>query len=200
MPEGNTVDRPPLVPLALGYLLFIVYGSLLPFDWNGLALTTAWANFQHVPLLKLEVASRADLVANLLLYIPFGLLVCGWLVGQSRQPSVLVTGMVLSLLFSVAVALSVEFTQQFFPPRTVSLNDIFAEFAGSVLGIALWPIIGTRLMHLGRTISQGGTKARYAVLSTYAVTYAVLSMFPYDFLLSYDEWHAKLASESGTGE
>ncbi|HEV7929903.1 MAG TPA: VanZ family protein, partial [Nitrosospira sp.] len=192
--ERHFPDNTSVARLALGYLALIVYGSLLPFHLNELSLATAWINFQHIPLLKLGVENRADLVANLLLYIPFGFLVCGWLVGENRRPSVLVTGMLLSLLFTTVVALAVEFTQQFFAPRTVSLNDLFAEFAGSVLGISLWPVIGKRLMHLTRSIFQGGAQARYALLGAYTLAYAVLSIFPYDFLLSSGEWQAKLAS------
>ena len=172
----------------------IVYGSLLPFHWNGLSLSAAWANFQDIPLLKLGVASRADLVANLLLYIPFGLLLCGWLVGENRQPRLMSIGMLLSLLLSLTVALGVEFIQQFFAPRTVSLNDIFAELAGSILGIALWPVIGKHLTRLPQTIANGGTQAREGMLIAYALLYAVLSLFPYDFLLSFDEWRDKLAA------
>lgn len=188
------LNRSSLVGPVLVYLVIIVYGSLLPFHWNGLSLTAAWANFQHIPLLKLGVASRADLVANLLLYIPFGLLLCGWLVGENRQPRLMSIGMLLSLLFSLTVALGVEFIQQFFAPRTVSLNDILAELAGSILGIALWPVIGKHLTHLPRTIASGGVQARQRVLVAYALLYAVLSLFPYDFLLSFDEWRDKLAS------
>ena len=40
-------------------------------------------------------------------------------------------------VFSLALALAVEFTQLFFPPRTVSLNDILAESAGAVIGLSL---------------------------------------------------------------
>jgi VanZ family protein/O-antigen ligase len=183
-----------LVGPVLIYLAIIVYGSLLPFHWNGLSLSAAWANFQHIPLLKLGVASRADLVANLLLYIPFGLLLCGWLVGENRQPRLMSIGMLLSLLLSLTVALGVEFIQQFFAPRTVSLNDIFAELAGAILGIALWPVIGKHLTRLPQTIANGGTQAREGILIAYALLYAVLSLFPYDFLLSFDEWRDKLAS------
>ncbi|MBA4141481.1 MAG: VanZ family protein [Nitrosospira sp.] len=186
--------RTTMARMALGYALLIVYGSLLPFHWNDLPFSIAWTNFQHIPLLQLGVGSRADLVANLLLYIPFGLLVCGWLVGESRRLLVVVTGMLLSLVLATGVALAVEFTQQFFAPRTVSLNDLFAELVGSALGILLWPLIGARLMHLAQTISHGGAQARHAVLIAYALAYAVLSIFPYDFLMSYDEWKAKLGS------
>ncbi|MDE2366720.1 MAG: O-antigen ligase family protein, partial [Betaproteobacteria bacterium] len=51
-------------------------------------------------------------------------------------------------------------------------------------------------MHLVQNISYGGASARKAILVAYALAFAVLSMFPYDFLLSYDEWREKLSSEN----
>ncbi len=195
-PQFSMVSRPLLFQLSLGYLLFIVYGSLLPFELNNLSFSAALANFRHIPLLDLGAESRADLVANLLLYIPFGLLLCGGIAGANPRPLPLVMGIVVTLLVAVAIALGIEFTQQFFAPRTVSLNDIFAELAGSVLGIALWPVTGARLVQLVRGISRGGANARYPALIAYALLFAVLSIFPYDFLLSYDELRAKLVSEN----
>ncbi|KXK37033.1 O-antigen ligase family protein [Nitrosomonas europaea] len=192
--QPDTGNQAVPVYLVAGYLFFVIYGSLVPFSWNGLAFDTAWENFQHIPLLELGVASRADLVANLLLYIPLGLLTCGLFTGRSRDPLVLATGIVLSLLFSTVIALAVEFTQQFFSPRTVSLNDLYAEFAGALSGALLWPLIGMRLQKITLDILHGGKNARHAALLTYTLVYLILSFFPYDLLLSYDEWQQKLTS------
>src|SRR5690348_6661332 len=191
-----TVNRSSIFWFAAGYLLLIVYGSLLPFHLNDLTLSAALANFRHIPLLELGVESRADLVANLLLYIPFGLLLCGSIAGANPGPMLLASGVLISLVIAATVALGVEFTQQFFAPRTVSLNDIFAEIAGSIMGIILWPVTGIRLVHLIRSIFRGGANARNAALIAYALGFAMLSVFPYDFLLSYGEWRAKLTSEN----
>ncbi len=184
-PSHVMVNRPSIFGFAVGYLLLIVYGSLLPFHLTDIPFSAALANFRHIPLLELGVESRADLVANLLLYIPFGLLLCGSIAGGNPGPMLLATAALVSLLSAATVALGIEFTQQFFAPRTVSLNDIFAELAGSTMGIILWPVTGIRLVHLIRSIFRGGANARNAVLIAYAVGFAVLSVFPYDFLLSY---------------
>ncbi len=195
-PQHIMINRSSIFWFSVSYLLLIVYGSLLPFHLNDLSLSAALANFRHIPFMELGVESRADLVANLLLYIPFGLLLCGSIAGAKPGPVLLATGALVSLLIAATVALSIEFTQQFFAPRTVSLNDIFAELAGSILGIALWPVMGVRLVHLIRSVFRGGANARNAVMIAYALCFAVLSIFPYDFLLSYDEWRAKLSSEN----
>jgi VanZ family protein len=195
-PQHIMINRSSIFWFSVGYLLLIVYGSLLPFHLNDLSFSAALANFRHIPLLELGVESRADLVANLLLYIPFGLLLCGSIAGANPGPLLLATGALVSLLIAATVALGVEFTQQFFAPRTVSLNDLLAELAGSIIGIVLWPVAGIRLVHLIRRIFRGGANARNAALIAYALGFAVLSIFPYDFLLSYDEWRAKLSSEN----
>lgn len=195
LPATGTANQDPRVAtLAIAYLAFVVYGSLLPFELHPLTFAAAWAKFQHIPFLHLGEGSRADWVANLLLYMPVGFLVCAWLVGQSRRPLVLAIGMGLSLLFSAVLAVGVEFTQEFFPQRTVSLNDIYAECVGGALGTVLWPFIGMRLTRLVRTIFQGGPVACYALLIAYGLAYLALSLFPYDFLLSFGEWQRQLTS------
>ena len=53
----------PLV-MWMGYVFFVVYGSLVPLQYNALPLNEAWAAFQNIPFLHLGVESRADWVAN----------------------------------------------------------------------------------------------------------------------------------------
>ena len=184
-----------LLWVALGYTLFVVYGSLLPFEPNALSLEEAWVHFRSIPLLKLGVGSRADLVANLILYIPVGFLFMGALTGESRMRIASVPGAVLTFLIIVGLALAVEFTQQFFPPRTVSLNDLYSEGAGGLLGILIWVLAGHRLVKVWRNFSVGGQSALHAILVFYTLAYLFLSLFPYDFLLSAAEWREHFASE-----
>ena len=59
-------------------ILIIVYGSLIPFEFRSATLDQAVDKILH-----LQAASgnapvhRADLIANLLMYLPLGFLVCG---------------------------------------------------------------------------------------------------------------------------
>ncbi|MGO9443220.1 MAG: VanZ family protein [Thiobacillaceae bacterium] len=180
---------------ALGYVFFVVYGSLLPFALNDLSLKEAWARFKDVQFLNLGVGSRADMVANLILYIPVGLFCMGALAGETRQRVVSALGAALTAFIVVGLAVGVEFTQEFFPPRTVSLNDIYTECIGGALGILIWILAGRRLSGLWRTFAVGGATARRALLIFYVLLYLFLSLFPYDFLLSADEWHQHLTSD-----
>lgn len=131
--------------LASGYLLFVVYGSLVPLDFHALPWDVAVARFRAIPFLDLGIGSRADWVANLLLFIPLAFLWLGAL-ADGRGLFARVLGSALVLAGAAALSLGIEFTQLFFPQRTVSQNDIFAEALGGVLGVVAWWGIGARVM------------------------------------------------------
>ena len=70
---------------AAGYLLFVVYGSLVPLDFHPRPLDAAWRDFLETRYLKLGLGSRADWVANILLYIPLAYLLCAGIVVGVRS-------------------------------------------------------------------------------------------------------------------
>lgn len=131
--------------IGFGYLLFVIYGSLVPLDFHALPLDAALARFQAVPWLDLGIGSRADWVANLLLFIPLAFIITGALV-HGRGAVVLVVVSLLVLAVSFGLAIGIEFSQVFFPQRTVSQNDIAAETLGGILGVAAWWLFGARLV------------------------------------------------------
>lgn len=180
--------------LALGYTGFVVYGSLVPLDFHARPWDEAISHFRAIPFLDLGMGSRADWVANLILYLPLGFFWMG--VGWRRGllPGRRVLGALFAALLVVALATAVEFVQQFFPPRTVSLNDLYAEWLGGALGMVLWPLAGHPLADLWRRFAQGGALAVRAALVGYALLYLFLSLFPYDFVVSAAEWRAHLGS------
>lgn len=177
--------------LALVYTVFVIYGSLVPLDYHTRTWDDALSHFRGIPFLDLGPGSRADWVANLILYLPLGFFWMGALGGAGRRA----IGAIVTALLLVALATTVEFFQQFFPPRTVSLNDLYAEWLGGLLGLALWPLIGPSLADLWRRFAQGGALAVRAALVGYALLYLFLSLFPYDFLVSAAEWRAHLGSD-----
>ncbi|MES2152606.1 MAG: VanZ family protein [Pseudomonadota bacterium] len=184
-----------LFALWLGYLLFVIYGSLVPLDYRPMPFEQAWAAFQHIPYLNLGLESRADWVANGVLYFPLGLL-SATLLMRMEGAAWRVLGLVLATGFCCAVAVGVEFTQLFFPPRTVSQNDLIAETIGSILGVMVAPILLPWIKRLSTHLVQGGVHLRHYALQAYAVGYVLLSLFPYDFLLSKTELLGKLNSSA----
>jgi glycopeptide antibiotics resistance protein len=178
--------------LLLAYTAFIVYGSLVPLDFSPLPLDEAWRRFQAMPFLHLGVESRADWIANGVLYLPLGFLAAWWL---RRLHWWRAAAAVAAVVLGVALALGVEFAQVFFPPRTVSLNDVLAETIGSVLGAL--PVLAPGHRRMARpTLQHAGVRWIEAhALSIYAAGYLAFCLFPYDVLISRAEVAQKLASD-----
>lgn len=177
--------------IALVWALFVAYGSLVPLEFRPRA--DAWQAFMATPWLSLGVGSRADWVANILLYLVLAYFATGavWASRLGRGLRVLLLGLVLTAILALAVG--IEYLQLFFPPRTVSRNDLLAEGLGTALGTALWFFTGQRVAGLWQRFVGGGAHSLLAVLALYAIGYLGLSFFPYDFLVSAQELGAKLA-------
>ena len=197
LPDSN--ERPLAGRLAFAtllYAVFVVYGSLVPLDFQYRSFQAAWRAFQHIPYLQLGVGSRADWVANILLYLPLAFLAMATLASGTRSRGGNVLAIVVVATACIALAVAVEFAQLFFPPRTVSQNDLIAETIGTALGIAAWLFAGPRLLSLAHRLSWGGAHTWQALAALYAIAYVAYGLFPFDFLLSTAELQAKL-TESG---
>ncbi len=179
---------------ALAYAGLVVYGSLVPLELRPLPFETALARFLETPYLTLGVGNRADLVANLLLYIPLGFAAMGWLTGAGTRRGCWVVAPLVAG-GCVALAVGVEFAQMYFPPRTVSLNDILAESVGGAIGVGLWLVAGRDLTVWGRrsvrALAQPARLAGY-LLTGYVVALAVYELSPFDVVLSADEMRMQL--------
>lgn len=185
MGATDTASRRLLGSVALLYTAFVVYGSLVPLDYRAIPWDEAVARFSAIPFLQLGIGSRADWVANLLLFIPLTFLWMGVLsTGSSRARTALLS----LLLIPIATTLSVgiEFTQLFFPQRTVSQNDIFAETLGGVIGVLVWWGAGGRFLAWLHSWQQ--THARAALAERLAWVYLagvlVYNVLPLDLTIS----------------
>lgn len=174
------------------YLLFVIYGSLVPLEFRDLPVETALDQFKNIHYLKLGVGSRADWIANILLYIPLAAGASA-LFGDARHPLTRALLSVGVLVFCLALAVTIEFTQLFFPPRTVSLNDLIAESLGTVIGILGWQFWGGYFSRLYHHMLRGNLLSARAAIIFYILIYTALSLFPFDFVTSFAELDAKLA-------
>lgn len=172
---------------ALAYTTFVIYGSLVPLDYRLIPWDEAIARFGAIPFLKLGIGSRADWMANLLLFIPLTFLWMGALAaGKSRLPGVLAT---LALIpAAVALSFGIEFIQLFFPQRTVSQNDIMAEALGGVIGVLVWWGTGRRFVDWLQSWQHTHTHARAALAERLAWVYLagvlVYNVLPLDLTIS----------------
>ena len=176
----------------VAYALFVSYGSLVPLDFHSRPLAEAWAAFQAIPFLDLGVESRADWVANGVLYAPLGAL--GALaLGRGRAQ---VGHSALALLLALLLALVIEFAQLFFPPRTVSQNDLYAEGLGSAAGVFAAHTLGAWVERWRRALWLDLPRLLNLLLPTYAAAYLLYCFFPFDLLLSRQELADKLAGDN----
>src|ERR1700730_8211521 len=181
---------------AFAWAVFVVYGSLLPFDYVPQPFELALDQFRHIPLLEIGAGGRADWMANLLLYVPLAFLCMAGLdrplarIRRALQTVLVVLGL-------CALATAIEFAQIFFPPRTVSLNDLIAEWLGVLVGAVICLCGGARARGLYSDFALGGREAARALSIAYAITYVGLALFPFDFLLTPTEWAAKEPAQFG---
>ncbi len=172
--------------LLVAMAVFAVYGSLVPLDYHRLPWDQAVAKFRRISWLELGVVHRADWVANILLFVPLGFL--GLAVGEAdcRPGWRTVLLWPISLAVWSALSLAIEFTQLWFPPRTVSLNDLIAETIGAALGSLLWFAAGQRGTDWFRrfTAASAGEGLAAIVLPAYLVFLAITHLMPLDLSLS----------------
>ena len=170
---------------ALVYTAFVIYGSLVPLELRALPWGEAVARFGAIPFLQLGIGSRADWVANLLLFIPLTFL---WMGALSAGTGHLRTALVTLALIPVAIALSVgiEFTQLFFPQRTVSQNDIYAETLGGIVGVLAWWGAGGRFVDWLQSWQQIHARAALAerLAWVYLAGVLVYNILPLDLTIS----------------
>ena len=158
-------------------------------------LPEAVAAFRDVALWDpSDLDARGDWVVSIFQYAVVGYaLMAGLCCDRLRKWDILAALLVVPACGALAVG--TEFLQIFFPPRTVSLNDIVVESAGGALGVAVWMIVGRRTTawarRLGGVTSVAGLAGR--LLPAYIVALFVVELMPFDFVFSRDELATKFA-------
>jgi glycopeptide antibiotics resistance protein len=179
--------------LSLGLALFIVYGSLLPFNYQPLPWAETLSRFRVVCSAPVRLGSGADWLANVLLVLPLGYLFMGMLAADRSVPlRFLAAALVLPTCLALSVA--VEFSQLWFPPRVSSLDDIVAQSVGAGIGTGVWLVAGQRITRWVRRVwLTAGTKGLGArVLPGYLALLGFLYGMPFDLTLHprdlYHKW------------
>ena len=135
-PNSESFGRRRFVCGALTGALFATYISLVPFHFR--AVSRASLADALVAGLDLTVTSRANFLANVVLFIPIAFMAAGSL-RLSRRTSLKLPAIVgLCLALSVAI----ESLQVFVPGRTPSIVDVAAQTVGVCLGLAIWFVLG----------------------------------------------------------
>jgi glycopeptide antibiotics resistance protein len=182
-----------LLIAAVFYLVFVIYGSLVPLRYQALPWDQAVARFLAMPYLALGIGSRADWVANLLLFIPLSFLWAGVFWPRRRPGWRLVVAPVLFFL-AFGLSCAIEFVQLYFPQRTVSINDVAAETVGAAIGIGLWWALGHHVTAWLQSLAatRGTTSVAQRLLTVYLLVLLGYNLMPLDLTISpvevYHKW------------
>ena len=138
--------------LLLAVVALVVYGSLFPFDYQ--PHQASWADLWQ--LLRPEAVrhSRSDLISNVLLFVPLGLLLVTPLL-KSRIG--------LALLGAAVLALGVQYLQFWFPQRDPSGTDALLNGLGLLLG---WGLGHVAAPSLRRWLANDLPRPHFALLAS----------------------------------
>lgn len=121
--------------LRFSILIFaiIVYGSLYPFEFRDAGGVVDAVH--HLAQAWPERSSFPDVLANLLLYAPFGFAVAA----HSGRRWGLAVASICGTALAAALSVTMELLQHFLPARSVSLFDVVCNVLGALAGtIAGW--------------------------------------------------------------
>ena len=194
----DAIWRRRMLILGIVAVTLLIYASLVPLNYQPLDWTLTIERWKNIPWLQLGVYRRSDWIANGLVVVPAGFLLTGalryrrgdrtwidWLVDLGASALVLV--------FLVALVLGIELVQVWFPPRTVSRNDIWAGWIGALSGVVLWLGLGRRLVDaVARFFGIERFEDRLSAFALFACIAGVLyTVYPLDVVLSQAEWSEK---------
>ncbi len=188
-------NRRPALYCAIFLTLFIVYGSLFPFDWQARPGGDPWSDMMSILFATETEASRVDFATNVLLSLPLAFCLMAWLTARSRTAAAASIGLaVLSVFYCLVLAIVVETMQLHVPGRVASKFDVMAQTIGAVIGVGLWFWRGERLWNLVFDWSPFNRKhSRWQQLSSlYLLLVYAYGLLPLDLTLSpqdlYEKW------------
>jgi VanZ family protein len=177
----------------------LVYASLIPLQYRRLDWPETIERWKSIPWLQLGVYNRADWIANGLVVVPVSFLLTGAVSyrGSGRRAIDRLMDLGATTLvgvFLVALVLGIEMLQVWFPPRTVSWNDIVAGWIGTICGALLWLVGGEKgIEATSRFFRMQFLEDRLVTLAIVASVAGFLySIYPLDLILNSREWNEKI--------
>ena len=137
-----TAGRRAFAWLLLGVAAFVVYGSLVPFQFRALSLPDAVDSFRAALTAGVKIDSRSDSVANVMLGVPIGFALLGLVSVDRNWPREKIVLFALLLPRCGLFSAGVEFSQLFTVSRVCSASDIVAQVLGAAAGMVAWVLWG----------------------------------------------------------
>jgi len=160
-------SQPKYAMISAAILAIIILGSLFPFDFYANP-NPAGALLSLIATAR-RPAGRGDLIANIMLYIPFGFFS---VLALSSRPRV--KHHVLVVLTGWALSTAIELTQFYDRGRVSSLSDVYANVAGTGVGAVAGVVLHRRF----RLQTIGNTK-QHPFVVLLLVCWLGYRLFPY---------------------
>jgi glycopeptide antibiotics resistance protein len=180
--------------LWLLYSLFILYGTLIPFELTLDAgiIRSNIAGISMIPFMDPDGtrASIPDIVQNLLLFLPFGFIGYLTMVRKYDFSAIIVT------FTGMALSSGVEIFQIFTIDRTTSMTDLVCNTGGAFLGaVSAMIVMDIYISTMNLSYFNHLRDDRFfALLLISAVIVGVGSLLPFDFTLDFGMFKSKVKS------
>lgn len=178
------VNRKHLVILLVLYLAFTLYNTFIPFNLRTNGPASVGAALQLVLSTPIVRVSLTDLVGNIILFIPFGIL-CA-LIG--RRPAGWIV-LPVTVMAAFCLSCAIEVTQTFFQDRIASrldiINNTLGAFGGALVVLLVPETLARRLFHHARTLIHASPWT--AVMVAMLVLALLRAWFPFDVAISVSE-------------
>src|SRR3954454_4749852 len=179
-PAGGRAVRRLYALTAAGFVLFAIWGSVFPFNFEPASVDAVAARFSSEWMADW---SLTDLLSNVLLFVPIGLFLTATV--ADGRPQRIAVAAAAAFAGSVALSAAIEVVQGFLPSRTPSISPIAAEVCTAGAGAALWWWLGTEIDALSTaaiaTVRRSTRTERLLLL--YCLVFAVAWLVPADFTL-----------------
>jgi glycopeptide antibiotics resistance protein len=182
-PENGWSDERICLLGVLAVATFIVYGSLVPFDFRQLAGLNPGGLLAHMQFTPWSLMSASDVFVNIAVGAPLGFVVTGVLRARRRGGALAALAIVLVVGgMSAILGVGVELLQALSPTRRSSWNDVWAQALGAGAGAVVWMFAGRRAIQWLRDLGNEHTSWSFAarLLQLYLPIYVVLQLTPFD--------------------
>ncbi|MEE9294269.1 MAG: VanZ family protein [Phycisphaerae bacterium] len=162
------------------YVLFIVYGSLLPFDFRFDAPQTDHPLFLTIPVTGIGMP---DAVSNVALYLPLGLLLTATM---RRRRVAGVLAIAAALFLAAGLSMTIECLQKLCITRTSSLADVACNIIGAIIGILVYLPESQLAKRFVTALDRDLSRGPFAVIAGgWAVIIAVTALVPFDLTFDF---------------
>ena len=202
-PDGSSHPHAPFpssgayLAIALAFVAFAIYGSVLPFEWRSRPLESAWEEIRRAILVfPTGRISRSDVLANTLLFVPVGFSLAAARLVDRTGWAALIRSTLIILPTSFIVSCTAEFLQMFASDRVPSGLDIAAQEVGCLLGIIVWAAAGQQVTDWAReTLSAAQQHRLSRLLIAVAAAWMFVNLAPFDITVDLGDLAARVRTK-----